>query len=219
MSLPPQLWSPALHVVDVDDVVDVIALEDDLLLLDERPVPGGIEGVEGGAEVRVDGLVAVVQGEPVEPDLALAAGLPEDLDVRDVVAGPRLGNTRRAGTFGPDPEHPVLQAAPVSVPDKRDLPLRVGDQRVVVVPGRHPEFRVRRVVLQPAFEIPVVQHARLAVQELLNLLDLHRFPSGRSTVTALWTRPRRPAASPSASSGAGWDTGPRPRPWRRCAAG
>src|SRR6266853_2576418 len=85
-----------LHVVNVDDMVDVVVLEDDLLLLDERLLAGDVQGVEGGAEVRVDGLVAVVESEPVEADLAAAVPVPEDLDIGDVMAGPRLRYAGRA---------------------------------------------------------------------------------------------------------------------------
>ena len=38
----------------------------------ERLLPGHVQRVEGGAEIRVDGVVPKVEREPVEADLAIA---------------------------------------------------------------------------------------------------------------------------------------------------
>jgi hypothetical protein len=108
----------ASHVVDVDDVVDVVVLEHDLLPLDLRLRPGEIDRVVRRAEIGVDVLVAVVEREPVEPDLQHVAVLRQDLDVRDVVAGAGLGQAGGARPVGLDPEDPVLQAAAVVVVDQ-----------------------------------------------------------------------------------------------------
>ena len=90
---------PRLDVVDVDDVVDVVVLQDHLLLLDERLRPRDVEGVEGRAEVGVDVLVAVVQGQPVEPHLDEVPVLVEDLHVARCCDrfGARAGSSRSTG--------------------------------------------------------------------------------------------------------------------------
>src|SRR5690349_18830187 len=77
-----------LDVVDVDHVMDVVVLEDDLLVLDQRHGSPGGDGVEGRPEVGVDVLIPVVQGQPVESHIDRIGGLIDDLNVADVVTGP-----------------------------------------------------------------------------------------------------------------------------------
>src|SRR5688500_19088315 len=59
-------------------------------------------------------------------------------------------------------------ALPILV-DQGDLALGVGDEGVVVVPRRHPELGVGCVALEPLVELAVVEIARLAEEELLDL--------------------------------------------------
>src|SRR4051812_37524144 len=163
--------SHASDLVDVDDVVDVVVLQDDLLAADQRVFAGGVHRVEGRAEIRVRRLVAEAEGHPVEAELRQPARLLQDLDVADVVRGPRLRQARGAAALGPDAEDAVFEATPVAVPDQRDLGLRILGQPVVVVPGRHPELRIRRVVGEPGVPVLVVERAGLAVQELRRVLQ------------------------------------------------
>src|ERR671932_117068 len=94
-----------------------------------------------------------------------------DLDIADVVRGARFRQAGGTGTLRADAEDAILQATLVAVPDQRDLPLRVLGQLVVVVPGWHPELAVRRVAGEPGVPVAVIQGARLAVQELLHVLQ------------------------------------------------
>src|SRR5690242_13958577 len=97
---------PGSEVVDVDHMVDVVVLQDYLLPLDQRLRRGGIERVEGGAEIGVHRLVAVAEGHPVEAQFADAAALPQDLDIADVVRCPGLRHAGRTGPLGPDAKDP-----------------------------------------------------------------------------------------------------------------
>ena len=82
--------------------MDEVVLEDYFLPLDERLLARGVQGVEGGAEIRVDSLVAVIEREPVEANVAAAVSLLEDLDIGDVVAGPGSVPSSRSVTRGAD---------------------------------------------------------------------------------------------------------------------
>ena len=105
-------------MVDIDNVMNVVILQNDLLLLDERLRSVDGEGVEAGAEVGVDVLIAVVQREPVEPQFDRARRLTDDLDVGDVVARTGFGQAGRTGPVGLDAEDPVLQTSSVVVVDQ-----------------------------------------------------------------------------------------------------
>src|SRR4051812_43354982 len=166
-------------------MMDVVIFQDNLLLRYTGLIARGVQRVERSPEICIHGLVAVVQREPIEAQLAGAVLLLHNLNVADVVRRPRLWKAGRARSLGVDPEHPVLEAALVAVVDQRDFSLRVFGELVVVIPSRHPEFRIRSVKLQPVIPFLVVEVTRLAIQELLNLFDreLHRHTgSGR------WTR-------------------------------
>ena len=67
-------------MIDVDDVVDIVILQNDLLVLDEGLLTRSVERVERRPKVCVNGLVPVVQREPVEPDVALIVPLLDYLD-------------------------------------------------------------------------------------------------------------------------------------------
>src|SRR6516165_10320383 len=139
-------------VVDVDDMVDVVVLQNDLFARDQRLRAGRVERVEGCAEVSVHGLVAVAESHPVEPHLADAVRLLDDLN-------------------GADAEDPILEPAPAAVPDQRNFRLRVGDELIVVVPGWHPELHVGGIEREPVVPFLVIEKARLAVQELPHILE------------------------------------------------
>src|SRR3712207_802406 len=112
------------EVVDVDDVVDVVVLQHHGLAPDERRGPGEVDRVERRPVVGVDGLVPEVHGVPVEPDVDQVAAALDDLDVGDVVARARLGDRRRAGGLGGNPEEAVLQPSLVWGVYEGDVPLR-----------------------------------------------------------------------------------------------
>src|SRR5215471_3985016 len=161
----------ASDVVDVDHLVDVVALENDFLRNDLRFAAARIERVEGDAEEAVRLLVSMAQRVPVEAQVNFPITLLHDLDVRDVVAGPRL-RSARARALGLDPEDAVLQPIASGIIDQRDMLLRILDQLIVIVPGRHPETGLGRVELYPLVPLPVVQKARLAIKEGPNRFDV-----------------------------------------------
>src|SRR5699024_8451896 len=148
-----------LDVVDIDDVVNVVVLENDLLLGDLHRLTTGVDGQEGVAVVRVGVVVPEVVGDPVEADIHFTVTLFQDLHVGDVVHGAWLRQGGGGGTLGADTEHTVLEATAVWVEDQGDLGLGVFGDLTVVVPGRHPEFRVLAVALQPVLETAVVEEA------------------------------------------------------------
>src|SRR6516165_976258 len=158
-------------VVDVDDVVDVIVLQNDLLAPDQWPFAGGVDRVEGRTEIGVHRLIAVTERHPIAAQLRQAFGLLDDFDIVDVVRGTRLRQAGGARTFGANAEDAVLKPTFVAVPDQRDLALRVLCQRVVVVPGRHPELHVRCIEREPGVPVAVVQVTGLSIEELLSILD------------------------------------------------
>ena len=90
-------------MVDIDHLVDIVALENDLLRNDLRFAAARIERVEGGAEETVRFFVAMAQRVPVKAQVNFPITLLHDLNVGDVVAGPRL---RRAcaRALGLDPD-------------------------------------------------------------------------------------------------------------------
>jgi hypothetical protein len=45
------------------------------------------------------------------------------------------------------------------------------DELVIIVPGRHPELRVRRIEFEPAIPLLVVEEAGLAIEELPDVFD------------------------------------------------
>src|SRR5215469_12394100 len=128
----------ASDVIDVDHLMDVVALENDFLRNDLQFIAARIERVEGGAKEAVRLLVAMAQRVPVEAQVNFPITRLHDLDVRDVVTGPRL---RRAGAgpLGLDTKDAVLQPLAIWVIDQRNMKLGILDQLVVIVPGRHPE--------------------------------------------------------------------------------
>src|ERR1700760_1874265 len=130
-------------MIDIDHVMNIVVLQNDLLVSDDRLVPRGIQCVEGRSEISVHRLVAETTGDPVEPDPADSLGLLHDLDIADVVRRPRLRQAGGARPVGLDAEDPVFQAASMGVVNQRNLGLRIGGQGFVIVPRRHPEFRVR----------------------------------------------------------------------------
>src|SRR5262249_11586813 len=92
----------APDVIGVDGLVDVVALQYDLLRQDPGLFAAHIQRVESGAEKAVGLLVAVAQRVPVEAQVEFAVALPDDLDIRNIVAGPRL-RCACAGALGLDP--------------------------------------------------------------------------------------------------------------------
>jgi len=95
-------------VVDVRHMVDLIVLRDDLLPLDQRLCSRDVERVEGGAEIGVHNLVPIVEGYPVEAQLADIATLCQHLDIADVVRCPGLQRVGRSGPLGPDAKDAVF---------------------------------------------------------------------------------------------------------------
>ena len=135
-----------LDVVDVDDVTDVVRLQDDLFLLDDRARTGDIQRVEAGAIEQVGVVVAHAGGMPVEAHFERRAGLAQDLDVADVVRRTRIRDGGR-GTVGPDAEDAVFEAGAARVVDQRDGGLRIVGQLAIVVPGGHPVLDILSVEL------------------------------------------------------------------------
>jgi hypothetical protein len=114
-------------------------------LFDDRLVACRIQRVERRSEISIHRLVAKAAGDPVEPDLADAAGLLHDFNIADVMRRPRLRQAGGARPVGLNAEDPVFQPATVGVVNQRNLGLRIDGQGFVIVPRRHPEFRVRSV--------------------------------------------------------------------------
>jgi len=160
-------------VVHVDDLVDVVVLQDDILVQDQRLCAGKVDDVARHAEVAVVALVAMAQRMPVETHRADGAVLAFQLDVGDVMAGARVRHGG-AGTLGLDAEDAVFQALAGRVEDQRNLALRIGDQGVVIVPGRHPELCIRVIAIEPVVPLFVVQQAAFAVQEVGDQLRCDR---------------------------------------------
>src|ERR1700686_1657147 len=127
-------------MVNVDDVVDVVVLQNHLFGFDQGALTCSFERVEGSSEIGVDDFVTVAEGQPVEAQFDLAVGPGEDFDIRYIVRRPRLGGAG-ARPFGLDAEDAVLEAAATSIVDQGNFRLRVFDETVIVVPGRHPEAR------------------------------------------------------------------------------
>src|SRR4051794_23969520 len=91
MATPQPTISTDSDVVDIDHVVNVVILQNDLLIFDQRLIARKIERVERCAEVGVYGLVAEIERGPVEPQLAGTVLLLDDFHIGDVVRCPRLG--------------------------------------------------------------------------------------------------------------------------------
>src|SRR5450830_1363135 len=159
------VMGPPSNMININDLVDIVVLEYHLLAGDQRLSASDIKAIERGSEVGIRGLVAMAEGVPVETQFDFSPVATQHLQVGDQVRGAWLRGAG-AGAFGLDPEHAVFQAIAVGVVDQRDLALRVFGQAVVVIPGRHPELRLRAIALQPFVPLAVVEQPGLAVEEI-----------------------------------------------------
>src|SRR5258708_32126071 len=89
----------------------------------------------------------------------------------------------RARPLGLYTEYAILEPVATGIVDQGNLGLRVFDEAVVVVPGRHPEAGVGRVEGQPWIPILIVQGAGFALKKPFDLGLAGRAPSARPVPT------------------------------------